>query len=506
MEAADEDEERNVNIAKFENDDDYYSMPMDYSQKAVPVKTTSLVVQDLRVSKPDLVKSLQCLHCPYTTDNKSSYEKHASFHNSSKKYECEWCSWSSDRLNMLYNHAQTIHPMELAQQERDASFCEKNGGKAQSESMSNDADDVDNKYDTEDTADEDVTTARRMSWSKRQDMSNIEKRRLEVRRESVGVEDDLPPEFRSKRRRRLKTCQKCGYITDNVTTLQRHMAKHGSKGKFTCSFCDYSVDRQHIVEYHIKIVHQPGLKPGEGDLDAQNVEAVDGQVNYEEHEEMEEDMEQEETFEDDDLKNHKILWEITKIKGHEMKIQRIGRKTTYHCLKCPLYTCNITNAVNHIKQHGAKKKYTCEMCDYSLDQLRHVMHHMKKVHTDFSFSDTGEDVDDSFSKPYDMDSSKEESVNMELMLGDNSQHVLTQRKGMMKKFGLGSPTPSKRISHTRYPCSKCSFVAHGTASLRKHVTIHKRFGNKLQCVKCDYKATTSKLLLIHCNMHHTQDN
>ena len=35
----------------------------------------------------------------------------------------------------------------------------------------------------------------------------------------------------SKRKRKLRTCSKCGYVTDNLTTLQRHAAKHGSTGK-----------------------------------------------------------------------------------------------------------------------------------------------------------------------------------------------------------------------------------------------------------------------------------
>ena len=35
----------------------------------------------------------------------------------------------------------------------------------------------------------------------------------------------------SKRKRKLRTCDKCGYVTDNLTTLQRHAAKHGSAGR-----------------------------------------------------------------------------------------------------------------------------------------------------------------------------------------------------------------------------------------------------------------------------------
>lgn len=59
----------------------------------------------------------------------------------------------------------------------------------------------------------------------------------------------------SKKRRRPKSCMKCGYITDNITTLQRHVAKHGGTGRFACTFCDYRVDRQHVAETHMRFVH-----------------------------------------------------------------------------------------------------------------------------------------------------------------------------------------------------------------------------------------------------------
>jgi hypothetical protein len=39
-----------------------------------------------------------------------------------------------------------------------------------------------------------------------------------------------------RRRRKLRTCDKCGYVTDNLTTLQRHVAKHGSAGNYSRYF------------------------------------------------------------------------------------------------------------------------------------------------------------------------------------------------------------------------------------------------------------------------------
>ena len=60
---------------------------------------------------------------------------------------------------------------------------------------------------------------------------------------------------RSWRRRRLRTCERCGYVTDNVTTLKRHEVKHGALGMYRCKLCDYTVNQQHILEYHTRNVH-----------------------------------------------------------------------------------------------------------------------------------------------------------------------------------------------------------------------------------------------------------
>jgi len=43
----------------------------------------------------------------------------------------------------------------------------------------------------------------------------------------------------SKRKRKLRKCDKCDYVTDNMTTLQRNDKKHGAGGTYKCERCDY---------------------------------------------------------------------------------------------------------------------------------------------------------------------------------------------------------------------------------------------------------------------------
>jgi len=71
---------------------------------------------------------------------------------------------------------------------------------------------------------------------------------------------------RSWRRRRLRTCERCGYVTDNVTTLKRHEVKHGALGMYRCKLCDYTVNQQHVLEYHMQNVHGPSRQTGPSQL------------------------------------------------------------------------------------------------------------------------------------------------------------------------------------------------------------------------------------------------
>ena len=67
---------------------------------------------------------------------------------------------------------------------------------------------------------------------------------------------------RSWRRRRLRTCERCGYVTDNLTTLKRHEVKHGALGMYRCTLCDYTVNQQHILEYHTQNAHRLSMPVG----------------------------------------------------------------------------------------------------------------------------------------------------------------------------------------------------------------------------------------------------
>lgn len=183
-----------------------------------------------------------------------------------------------------------------------------------------------------------------------------------------------------KTKRRQKNCTKCDYVTDNVTTLQRHMEKHGKRGKFTCTHCDYSVDKEKFLHYHYSTGH---ITPGTPQRDTASPycdtdNASTSTVDFNDNTSVESGSHASGDVTSRGGTTNNI--NINTVDGENINIVHVGKRTVYSCTKCEYHTMKIQGAINHIKQHGQKKRFTCSYCDYSVDQLTHVKYHMRRVH------------------------------------------------------------------------------------------------------------------------------
>ena len=416
----------------------------------------------------------RCPHCSYFTDNKTTFEKHVSRHNSSSRYKCEWCTWSANRLNLLYRHAQSVHPHELAQEEKE-SFYDKVRGRSYSEGSSREG--TPTKYNTHgDALDGMVMT------------------------DTPGVEP-------TKTKRKLKSCEKCGYVTDNVTTLNRHVSKHGFDGKFTCKYCDYSVNKCHVIKYHMRTVHRDegGQPPAKSPMEdyhkgrqtqgetKQNGKGDDESIKSQDPADNNDDDndETDEYFSEADSDHVSV--EVTKVRGQQMKIIQEKGKTTYGCMKCSFSTGNITNGLSHAKQHGAKKKYRCEHCDYSLDQMRYMVHHMKHFHPEVSEDSMSSDGDGSELKPTELLPKTDDGSFSQVMPDRHESEQMLHRRSLVISTG-GKPLGLRK-------CRKCSFFTTSMATFVKHKRYHKIHESKFACEGCGYRASTGRLLQQHIRSH-----
>ena len=385
----------------------------------------------------------RCVHCPYETYNRVDFEKHIPVHVAGDCYQCQWCSWTTSRLNLLYQHAQRSHSLELEAQDKEPRYTEE-VETADSKVM------LQETCDDKQATDEDNTGGLLQDREGQSDISGISNHeKCTVMKTENGT-----------KRRKMKTCNQCGYITDNLTTLQRHRSKHGCGGKYPCDFCDYSVDRQHVVLYHMRTVHShiQGVNGGE-DMHESGMKPTDDQMRA--------------------VKKGAKDGDLEKGLPEGIHVFRQAGKTFYACKKCTYVTGNIGNAQNHAKPHGARKRYTCEHCDYSLDQLRHIIHHMKTFHPQ---------VDDQHqrSKVY------------------HTQARLTASK--LRQLAVFQCIPVRVNRKVTYRCLTCAAVSCSKRRILTHITSRHVEVHKHICRHCDYRATTASLQRKHVLKQHAKAN
>lgn len=290
-------------------------------------------------------------------------------------------------------------------------------------------------------------------------------------------------------RRRLKHCTKCAYITDNVSTLQRHMAKHGKKAKYICSYCDYGVEREHIIEYHMSLVHkQQDGNPAaiaNGDITDSDDEVIDMEENSmdseetEIHEQLDNnlDFDGEEDIDDNDKADDKEG-------GFSILQIHADDQMTFACRQCTYKSDSLSNVNNHARQHGANKKYKCEFCDYSLNQLRHILNHMKTAHGNEHLAKSDDDPESETNvKASDVVKTEWDIVAIVANEDDEDDDE--------------SPSKRRRLSQSpatvlQYTCRTCEFNTTNKAAVQRHRHVDKNANSEKDAVDINRNKTNSQ--------------
>ena len=308
-----------------------------------------------------------------------------------------------------------------------------------------------------------------------------------VRGERVTTTEADDAAGMSKRKRKLRTCEKCGYITDNLTTLQRHAAKHGSAGRHRCLQCDYSVDRQHILDYHVRHVHESDamlshdngshLLSRETAVGEDDIRASETALNLHIDDKQLTLIPDTERLTEANVAAPKppVIVSVPVAIECQLSVTSKREKMVYGCSKCQFRTRNVTNAANHARQHGAGKKYTCHYCDYSLNQRRHIATHMVMQHTDLSPPVV-----------------KDNGIALYPTVGRCSTGVC--RYQLLDKIHL---------SGGRGSCIGCGYASLSYTAMVRHRLNRTNCTEKVyRCCKCRHVSTTRPLLVRHLTMQH----
>ena len=179
-------------------------------------------------------------------------------------------------------------------------------------------------------------------------------------------------------------CEKCPYATMKRAQFERHALLHGSKQKYTCEFCDYSVPGYHLLLQHkrLHLLPNPNLLSVQSISNLQQLPEVPADVaaatNY-----TADDVES-----DFGVHDHLSLYENAEDFSEPKKL--------YKCDRCPYTNVRRDHLLAHLKFHMLRSDLQCPYCDYSVSKI-HLLNQHLKVH----FNSSTEDGDDNPSESRD---------------------------------------------------------------------------------------------------------
>ena len=290
---------------------------------------------------------------------------------------------------------------------------------------------------------------------------------------------------RSWRRRRLRTCERCGYVTDNLTTLKRHEEKHGALGMYRCRLCDYTVNQQHILEYHMRNVHGLSRQIGSENvtlLKYTNIPLINNIVD--EHgaitattlvgdcqASLIEDLPHAASTADSAFQGGCAAFtcrsQVHSIRyiANKYSMRKAMRKIMQHPTPVTLARHHLLSAFGLQLGHGI-----CVCCGFrslsSVRMKRHMLQHPHERHACALCPHT--------------------SPTAQLLLKHKRQHTDCKTGYLAQKKA--------------YPCPECPFVAASPNRLQCHTQFH---GVKLRhvCGKCSYSVDRANLMAQHRRLH-----
>ena len=430
---------------------------------------------------------------------------------SARRFQCEWCEATFTHISTIYQHAQNVHPIDLHKQELRERLKQSQAALLSGSSpVTSQVSSVPaTTYSVLQSSLQSTPTCQPIQPvtkmpipSYKQALQNM--RAMSAERPIAPAPRNPPPPYSSspgnvsesiakarksispQKKSRSFQCTKCPFTAPNAVTYLRHIERHGSNCKHTCWFCDYSIDRLNLLYQHMKGTH-PDQWKGSGNTTENPIVKETVKANAEEMVKQDDVACPENssfTVKDTDIKNSEyddqnpkpvlILKEQTTWRGVPIQICSIDGKKNYKCPKCHYVSSDATDTSNHVRQHGSNRKYQCKSCDYSVDNLKLIYHHMQSIHPrQQAFIEVNQNI---------------EVAPVDLEMDENAN-----KDDPYKKDQTG----------TLMNCPRCPFRNRSKDIFQRHLEMHS-YNGKYRCEHCSYSVDKLPLLTQHAKVHENQ--
>ncbi|KAL3858644.1 hypothetical protein ACJMK2_008908 [Sinanodonta woodiana] len=465
-------------------------------------------------SPPKRGRSFQCTKCSFTAPNAVTYLRHIERHGSNCKHTCRYCDYSIDRLNLLYQHMRGTHgnlwkgtpeeKINLSSGGEDSNnnfLFQVQSSPSESHNASDNSDDLNGSFSSCMDYNESEMDPGALSRAIQANKGG-RKPVLVIREETTWR--GIPVLVCSLDGKKHYKCPKCYYISSNAANTTNHVRQHGSRRKYTCHQCDYSVDNLKLIEHHVESVH-----PKEPLFIQMSQDTTYSMVSSN-HADMQSEEMNKDTFSNIQLQMPLPAPQPLKIFGSESRLKRFEQSflmstnkrskdimtsssenigTLFCCPKCPFKVRKREVLHRHLERHGADGEHKCNICDYSVDNpdilMKHTQIHKRSKSKNYSLLISPKFREEDTEPQDDMDAMTE------------STGEIISDKNQLKNIFNRMKASSGRV---RYKCSRCPYNTFCKNNIIKHKKQH-IVKSRYRCIKCNYSASRAYLLQQHMKFH-----
>lgn len=345
-----------------------------------------------------------CNKCPYRCNALKSFKCHMQMHGLTRKYRCDYCNWSADRLNLLYQHRK-VHAKEpnFNPSPGDIVFLNREyaleGEKNEHGIVGMALDGMtENPFERSDLQQyqtpEKLAHGQKFLYCKlcpfRTDSPNTysyhkklhliqarfncsecsfsinnaeslkEHIKLHRKEKEMMKEEILSTSEIEKKRHH---CPKCPYSSPSKNLLANHATMHASGRKYICSLCDFSVDKHNLLKEHVRIHVEGNI-----DSDESGLEEIERAIKR-----------------SPDTIGPELY--LNSPNNGDIDSDTEGRASSDHkCEKCPFSTPSKDELGAHNTRHDILNKNACMYCTFSCGKddelLEHIQIHFPSTSVD----------------------------------------------------------------------------------------------------------------------------
>ena len=335
-----------------------------------------------------------CNQCPYRCNALKSFKCHIQMHGLTKKYRCDYCNWSADRLNLLYQHRK-VHadepnfnpsPGDIVFLNREYALeGEKNEtgivGMALEGMMENpfERSDMQHYQTPEKTANGQklyycklcpfkTDSPNTFSYHKKLHLIQARFNCLECSF-SINNAESLKEHIKLHRKEKemmkveiLNTnsaekkrhqCPKCPYSSPNKNLLSNHTTMHASGRTYNCNLCDFSADKHYQLQEHIRI-----HVDSNGDSDESGLEEIERAIKR-----------------SPDTVGPELYLNSPNNRDDDSDTE-CRTNSDHKCEKCPFTTPSKDELGAHNVRHDMQNKNSCMFCTFSCSKEDELLEHV----------------------------------------------------------------------------------------------------------------------------------